>query len=365
MDREDFAIEGVSQMDSRTMSPMDIEGSGAVGLDSETLSVTDESEARQGRLMHGEGTLTTVSQLEVSMSSVDLNEATVTADPISEDAVNDLKNSTIDLEDYEYSSDEDFGEISCYEEEDLVGADSSDSDPDYLPRICIRTGGALEKALNVDDLPEVDIEQTLYDLDNEEEEVEDEEQDQEPEQQQEQQQQEDLEGETHAEKFPVEIKVLCEDDIIGVPASIVYHNSLKQLVQYLSIPSEVCRRMNRATRQQCGASKPFDVVIKQIGTAAVVEWVCPKGHIVWKWSSQPILKYGMHAGDFLLSSNIVLSGNNYAKVPLLFKFMNMRIVNEGTFYRVQEHCCVDIIKEFWDTKRMEIIKQLQLKPSVV
>jgi len=28
-------------------------------------------------------------------------------------------------------------------------------------------------------------------------------------------------------------------------------------------------------------------------------------------------------GDFLLSTNILLSGNNFAKVALLFKFMNI------------------------------------------
>lgn len=122
-----------------------------------------------------------------------------------------------------------------------------------------RTGGALEKALNVDDLHEVSMEQTLYDLGTEEEGEEEE------------QQEEDLEGESG--KFPVEMKVLCEDDIIGVPVSIVYHNSLKQLVHYLSITTNECKRMDRATRQPCGASKPFDVVVKQIGTEAVVEWV--------------------------------------------------------------------------------------------
>jgi len=74
---------------------------------------------------------------------------------------------------------------------------------------------------------------------------------------------------------------------------------------------------------------------------------------------------GMHASDFLLSINILLSGNNYTKIALLFKFMNMRIVNQTTFFRIQDHFCIDPIKEFWDTKRKEIIRQLQAKQSVV
>jgi len=52
-------------------------------------------------------------------------------------------------------------------------------------------------------------------------------------------------------------------------------------------------------------------------------------------------------------------------IALLFKFMNMRIVNQTTFFRIQDHFCIDPIKEFWDTKRKEIIRQLQAKQSVV
>ncbi|KAK0141126.1 hypothetical protein N1851_021866 [Merluccius polli] len=51
--------------------------------------------------------------------------------------------------------------------------------------------------------------------------------------------------------------------------------------------------------------------------------MCPRGHTVWRWSSQPSLKYGMSSGDFMLATNLLLSGNNYAKIELLFKFMNI------------------------------------------
>lgn len=54
---------------------------------------------------------------------------------------------------------------------------------------------------------------------------------------------------------------------------------------------------------------------------------------MWQWNSQPTFKYGMQAGDFLLASNIILSGNNYAKVALLFRFMNMGIVERSTFFK--------------------------------
>ena len=93
--------------------------------------------------------------------------------------------------------------------------------------------------------------------------------------------------------------------------------------------------------------------------------ICHQGHSVWRWNSQPTLKYGMHAGDFMLSSNSLLSGNNYGKVALLFKFMNLGIVHRTTFFKIQDAYCVDAIEDYWDDKRSAIITRLKSKVSVV
>ena len=50
---------------------------------------------------------------------------------------------------------------------------------------------------------------------------------------------------------------------------------------------------------------------------------CAKGRKVYRWSSQPKLcKRGVYAGDFLLATNILLSGNNYEKVLVLHLLSN-------------------------------------------
>ena len=77
------------------------------------------------------------------------------------------------------------------------------------------------------------------------------------------------------------------------------------------------------------------------------------------------MKFGVQAGDFLLATNILLSGNNYTKVALLFKFMNMKMVNSSTFFKVQDNYCVNTIKDFWSKKREEIVDRLRSKDSVV
>lgn len=54
----------------------------------------------------------------------------------------------------------------------------------------------------------------------------------------------------------------------------------------------------------------------------------------------------MLVGDLLLASDIQLSGNNYAKISLLFKFMKMGMVERSSFFRIQDSYCVDTIKDF-------------------
>ena len=77
------------------------------------------------------------------------------------------------------------------------------------------------------------------------------------------------------------------------------------------------------------------------------------------------MKSGIQAGDFLLSTNILLSGNNYAKVALLFRFMNMGMVSRNTFFSVQDSYCVDTIKDFWEERRTEALSRLQGEDVVV
>ena len=67
----------------------------------------------------------------------------------------------------------------------------------------------------------------------------------------------------------------------------------------------------------------------------------------------------------MLSANILLSGNNYHKVALLFRYMSMGMVAPTTFFAVQDSYCVDAVKEFWEEKRTVVIEHLRTKDSVV
>ncbi|XP_038592420.1 uncharacterized protein LOC119916461 [Micropterus salmoides] len=237
-------------------------------------------------------------------------------------------------------------EGSSYFHEKDDGDKDDSSDEEDLPPICIRMGGALKKAPSIDRLPVIGTGEAAHDQPAREDPPDEASPcDQDP-------------------VFPSPQQVLCEDDIVGARASIVYEDCLRQLATFLILPVKKCTGLLK-TGVVCDCVAPFEINITSKGTATSVEWICPNGHSLWRWNSQPVMKCGTQAGDFLLSTNILLSGNDYAKVALLFKFMNMGMVKKNTFVSIQDAYCVDTVKSFWEERRTEALSGLQGKDVVV
>ncbi|KAL0973306.1 hypothetical protein UPYG_G00201740 [Umbra pygmaea] len=77
----------------------------------------------------------------------------------------------------------------------------------------------------------------------------------------------------HDPVFPGPQNVLCEDDIIGVRASIVYENCLRQLATFLILPVDKCTGLLR-TGAPCNSVAPFEINITTKGTPATIAWIC-------------------------------------------------------------------------------------------
>lgn len=69
-----------------------------------------------------------------------------------------------------------------------------------------------------------------------------------------------------------QLKVLCEEDVIGCRAAIIYENSLFQLAKMVDVPVRWCPH-SLSPRQLCQSQPPFECCIQQRGTAFIVEWV--------------------------------------------------------------------------------------------
>ncbi|XP_077060387.1 uncharacterized protein LOC143712055 [Siphateles boraxobius] len=275
-----------------------------------------------------------LARIECSLGEMSIGEE----EHLDEQAINDLRNSTIDWA----------VNPPPVKASDRDDEEQDSSDEEYIPPLSLRFGGALPNVPNFDALPIIGLEETVHELT------------------------EDFESEPSTDPdsstaSPADSNmptVQKAEDIVGGKASIVYDDCLKYLAAFVTPPVKHCTAKN-VTGATCQRHPPFLVNIKGKGTASVLEWSCAKGHIVWRWVSQPLMKYGLQSGDFMLSTNILLSGNNYAKIALLFRFMNMGIVDPNTFLSIQDTYCVDSIKKYWMEKSADVIARLQDKDVVV
>lgn len=104
--------------------------------------------------------------------------------------------------------------------------------------------------MRLDLLPEISLEETVHEL----------------------MEQEEM-GPTADPAISNKLEVMCEDDIVGHQASIVYHDSLKQLATHLILPVKTCTAKDPESQLECQASQPFEIKIKTWGTSAIMEWV--------------------------------------------------------------------------------------------
>ena len=93
--------------------------------------------------------------------------------------------------------------------------------------------------------------------------------------------------------------------------------------------------------------------------------MCDMGHDVHRWCSQPILNRRLHGGDLMTSAAILFSGNNYSKIRLFAKFLNMRIVNATSFNLIQRTYLVPSIDDIWAEKQREVISQFDGQEVVI
>ncbi|XP_067287194.1 uncharacterized protein [Pseudorasbora parva] len=268
-----------------------------------------------------------VAILEASMQSLDVVEKEEQHDSPDEEAANDPRISFIEM-------DESWKDPRLCE-------DGDSSDEDCIPFLQLRVGGAASKVGNIEQLQEISMDETVLDA--------------------------AVPNSTDDQMtdVPDHLKIEKEDDLVGKKACIAYLDNLKMLASFMQLPLKACTFSNKITGEKCTGRPPFQIEMKPRGTGLVLEWLCPFGHVLWKWNSQPLLKYGMQGGDFMLSTNILLSGNNYRKVALLFKFMELGMVEESTFFKIQDTYCIEPVDEFWQKIRADVLTRLRVKDKVV
>ena len=98
----------------------------------------------------------------------------------------------------------------------------------------------------------------------------------------------------------------------------------------------------------CGSSLHYGISGRE--TVKVIHWSCDKKH-GGKWNSSEILtrqhKTPVYYNDLLFTTCTLLSGNNWSKVSLLYKFLNLCIPVDKVYNRNQHLFVSPEISSFW------------------
>ncbi|XP_067017883.1 uncharacterized protein [Acropora muricata] len=109
---------------------------------------------------------------------------------------------------------------------------------------------------------------------------------------------------------------------------------------------------------EIGCTGQRKVVDRKVeGGVLLVTYTCSQGHnAVWSSSSVLCEKRGqkIYVSTVLLASSVLVSGNNFEKVSLLARSMNLQYVSSTTFSRIQSLYSLPSIRELWN-KMKEII----------
>ena len=159
----------------------------------------------------------------------------------------------------------------------------------------------------------------------------------------------DVEGEGDAEDVAINTDtsdLLGEDDsAVEVIEPVDVHkvqycivSSTKLMTLLYRLHGEYCKRP--------GCDQPLEFKETYVGTCLVVNWRCNAGHFGGRWASQPTCA-GLRAGNLLLASSIVMSGNSYTKIGFLFKIMNMTYISKMLYNQYQSLYIAPAVEEYW------------------
>jgi hypothetical protein len=153
-------------------------------------------------------------------------------------------------------------------------------------------------------------------------------------------------GSNTAEKYISTVKDVTPQEAISMEKCIVYTDILMALIK--SVHGSVCGRVD------CG--RPLTYRKTYVGTCLVVTWNCPSGHVGGRWAAQPSCN-NIRAGNLTLASALLLSGNSYTKVGLMFNFCNLQYFSSTLFNQYQQLYIIPAVNEFWEQHKQEILNK--------
>ena len=118
--------------------------------------------------------------------------------------------------------------------------------------------------------------------------------------------------------------------------------------------------------KDCSGSK--EVWHKSKGGVFTTGWNCSEGHgDLWESSDVLIKREGgqkVYVNTVVLSASILLTGNNFSKVALLTKCLNLGFILNATFDRIQRLYAIPTVQNFWSDMK-KVIHEVMKDEKVV
>ena len=144
-------------------------------------------------------------------------------------------------------------------------------------------------------------------------------------------------------------------------------NSYKKEMSLANVTKVICSLdLLLEVFQKCrepGCNNDTAVKHHLVGPSVVISWTCPSRHKGRFESSRDV--NDMKSNNLQTAASILLSGNNFAKIEKMAKFLGLSFVSESTFYRLQRLYFVPAINEWWTWQREQIIEQFCQEEIVV
>ena len=93
------------------------------------------------------------------------------------------------------------------------------------------------------------------------------------------------------------------------------------------------------------------------GSNLIVTRKCSRGQIS-EWRSHPKIKDSMSAGNLLLSSAILFTGNTYNRIKVFMEVANIYFLSERTFMKLQTKVLFPSVNKIYKTARNKIVGTL-------
>ena len=138
---------------------------------------------------------------------------------------------------------------------------------------------------------------------------------------------------------------------------VALHSRMRVMVsvdKLLELKGKIC--LEERDGILCG--KAVTCSTKRVGSRVDIEWKCSEGHC-GKWESSEILTTSRFSkvflNDSIMAIAIILSGNNYAKVELFCKVLNMNIISKTNFLSFQRNCAIPVVRDVWSKMQQAVL----------